>query len=308
MSAAQVHAWMPVSACTSDCIDAEGDRVGVAITIARIVGIAGVLVGYPAALLLGRDRRTHVQRRYARAVLRCLGMRVRVVDLRNTQLGGAEVRSDARFATPDCGSLVVAGHVGWTDVLAIAAVQPVRFVGRADLADWPLIGRIAAFTGFVPIDRARLRQLPDVVAGIGGRLAAGECVAAFPEGTTCCGRSYGPMRPALFQAAVDAGVPVAPVALRYLGASGEPTTVAGFVGDESLLRSVVRLLRSRGVVAEVALLPTEAPGVDRKELAARCERAVRGHHSTQPVTAALRTVPHRRRPARRSRQTLVAAS
>ncbi|MCX5046095.1 1-acyl-sn-glycerol-3-phosphate acyltransferase [Aldersonia sp. NBC_00410] len=292
--AGRAHAWMPVSACTAACIDAGGDRVGPAMAAARAAGILGVLAAYPAALLVGRGRREEVQRRYARAVLRCLGMRVRVVDRRKPP------RDDARFATPGRGTLVVAGHVGWTDVLAIASVQPVSFVARADLAEWPVIGPIAEFTGIVPIDRARLRQLPGVVTRIGDRLAAGDCIAAFPEGTTWCGKAYGPMRPALFQAAVDSGVPVAPVALRYLRATGEPTTVAGFVGEDSLLGSAVRLLRARGVVAEVVLLPVEAPGNDRRELAARCERAVRGYRPPEPsmpaVLPAARAVEVRERP------------
>ncbi|WP_187344431.1 lysophospholipid acyltransferase family protein [Aldersonia kunmingensis] len=301
-SAAEPHAWMPVSGCTSDCIDGDGDRVGWSTVALRVAGILGVLAAYPAALLMTKGRRTRIQRHYARVLLRRLGMRVRVVDLRT------DASADARFTTSGRGTLVVAGHVGWTDILAIAAVQPVRFVGRADLAKWPVVGRLANFTGFVPIDRASLRELPGVVAGIGARLDAGECVAAFPEGTTWCGRSYGPMRPALFQAAVDAAVPVSPVALRYLGASGEPTTVAGFVGDESMLSSAIRLLRSRGVVAEVVLLPTEQPGTDRRELAARCERAVRGYDAPAPIATALRTAPHRPVVAKRPPQALAAAS
>lgn len=302
MTAGAPHAWMPVSACTSDCIDGDGDRVGMATVLARIAGIVGVLAAYPVALLLRKDRRTQVQRHYARLLLGRLGMELRVVDLRT------DVPADARFTTPGAGALVVARHVGWTDILAIAAVQPVRFVGRADLARWPVVGTLASFTGFVPIDRSRLRELPGVVAGIGARLGAGECVAAFPEGTTWCGRSYGPMRPALFQAAIDSGVPVSPIALRYLGPSGAPTTVAGFVGDDSMLGSAVRLLRSRGVVAEVVLLPTEPPGTDRRELAGRCERAVRGYDATQPIASALRTASHRRAAVKRPTQSLAAAS
>ncbi|WP_238845283.1 lysophospholipid acyltransferase family protein [Nocardia terpenica] len=174
------------------------------------------------------------------------------------------------------GLLVVAGHVGWTDVLALAAVSPMGFVARGDLIDWPVLGGLARLMRVIPIERERLRQLPEVVGAVAGRLAAGERVGVFPEGTTWCGRAHGRLRPALFQAAVDAGAAVQPVRIRYLDRHGELSTVPGFVGLDTFVDSAKRVLRSKGVVAEVVLLPVEPPGTDRHELARRCERALRG--------------------------------
>lgn len=141
----------------------------------------------------------------------------------------------ARYAEPGAGVLVVAGHIGWSDVVVLAAVQPLSFVARADLIDWPMLGKLAELMRIIPIERERLRALPGVVAQIAERLAAGERVAAFPEGTTWCGRAYGKLRPALFQAAVDTGTPVQPIRLRYLDAHGEPCTATGFVGDDTFI-------------------------------------------------------------------------
>ena len=61
---------------------------------------------------------------------------------------------------------------------------------------------------------------------IADRLRAGHTVVAFPEGTTWCGLAYGPFRPAMFQAAVDAGRPVQPLRLAYHHRDGRPSTVA----------------------------------------------------------------------------------
>ncbi|GAB2638753.1 hypothetical protein GCM10027088_13440 [Nocardia goodfellowii] len=158
----------------------------------------------------------------------------------------------------------------------MAAVQPLGFVARADMLDWPLLGGLAKRLRVIPIERERLRELPGVVDQLGARLAAGDRVAVFPEGTTWCGRAYGRMRPALFQAAVDTGTFVQPVRLRYLDQHGSQCTVPGFVGDDTFADSAKRVLRSRGMVAEVVLLPQEYPGLDRRDLARRCEHAVRG--------------------------------
>jgi 1-acyl-sn-glycerol-3-phosphate acyltransferase len=265
------HAWMPSSPCGPGCID-QVDEVGTARVIGRLLGVAGLLVSFPVVnVVTPRGRREAVQRRYARILLGCLGMRLRIVDNRVTEPG-----SDVRFADPGAGVLIVAGHIGWTDVVVLAAVQPLGFVARADMVDWPLLGGLAKLMRVIPIERERLRELPDVVASLGERLAAGDRVAVFPEGTTWCGRAYGTLRPALFQAAIDTGTSVQPVRLRYLDAHGGQSTIPGFVGDDTFGTSAQRVLRSRGMVAEVVLEPVEYPGLDRRDLARRCAQAVRG--------------------------------
>ncbi|MEV0298958.1 lysophospholipid acyltransferase family protein [Nocardia sp. NPDC050710] len=294
-----VHAWMPSSPCGPGCIGSIAE-VGTARVLARVLGVAGLLVSFPLLnVATPRGRREQLQRRYAHALLECLGMRLRVVDNRVaarsvsepvstdlvTRIGaalrrddrGADEREEAvRFAPPHTGVLVVTGHIGWTDVVVLAAVQPLGFVARADMVDWPLLGGLAKLMRVIPIERERLRALPGVVAELAERLAAGHRMAVFPEGTTWCGRAYGGMRPALFQAAVDAGTYVQPVRLRYLDHDDTQCTVPGFVGEDTFVTSAKRVLRSRGMVAEVVLEPLEHPGLDRRDLARRCERAVRG--------------------------------
>ncbi|MCM6776520.1 1-acyl-sn-glycerol-3-phosphate acyltransferase [Nocardia sp. CDC159] len=266
--AAPVHAWMPSSPCGPSCVDIA-DAAGIVRTGARVLGVVGLLFSFPAInLVTPKRRRSRLHRRYARTMLRCCGIRLRVIDERTSRSD-----DDAR------GLLVVAGHVGWTDVLALAAVRPMGFVARADLIDWPLLGGLARFMRVIPIERERLRQLPEVIAAMSARLAAGERIAMFPEGTTWCGRAHGRPRPALFQAAVDSGSPVQPIRLRYLDRDGELSTVPGFVGVDTFLDSARRVLRSKGVVAELVLLPLEEAGTDRHDLARRCEAAMRGEEN-----------------------------
>jgi hypothetical protein len=98
-------------------------------------------------------------------------------------------------------------------------------------------------------------------------------VTAFPEGSTWCGRAHGHFRRAVFQAALDAGVPVQPVGLRYRQEGGAPGTAAAFVGEDTLLASLWRVARARGLVAEVEIRPLIAPGThpDRRTLAAAAQ-------------------------------------
>lgn len=266
------HSWMPSSPCGAGCIEPI-DQVGTVRMFARLAGVVGLVLSFPVlTVATPKSHRERLQRRYARAALGCLGMRLRIVDNRTVDQGGTE----AGFAESGTPVLVVAGHIGWTDVVALAAVQPVSFVARADMVDWPVLGKLAQFTGVIPIERARLRELPEVVDKVARRLAGGNRIAVFPEGTTWCGRAYGSLRPAMFQAAIDTTTPVQPVRLRYLDRHGAQCTVPGFVGVDTFADSAERVLRSKGMIVEIVLEPRQHPGLDRRDLARRTEAAIRG--------------------------------
>ncbi|WP_306357172.1 MULTISPECIES: 1-acyl-sn-glycerol-3-phosphate acyltransferase [unclassified Nocardia] len=294
--AAPVHAWMPSSPCGPDCVESAVES-GTLRVAGRILSFAAVLSTFPAAYLATPRRwRPAMQRGYARTLLSCCGIRVRVVDRRGDEPVGAAngdgtSRTDTVTRIEDGhvgrGLLVVADHVGWTDIVVLSAVQPMSFVARADLVNWPLLGDVARLVRVIPIEREHLRTLPAVVTTMVERLKSGERVGVFPEGTTWCGRGRGRMRPALFQAAIDAEVPVQPIRVRYLDRAGELSTVPGFVGTDTLMDSIRRVLRSRGVVAEVVLQPLEPPGTDRRDLALRCERALHDDHPNQAIAAGL---------------------
>ncbi|QKT12397.1 lysophospholipid acyltransferase family protein [Rhodococcus sp. W8901] len=257
------HSWLPTSPCGDGCLPRRPERVPVALACGRwiaLVAVASASVLLPIVRLLPRQPRVACHRMFARTALRGIGIRIDV---------------SASPARVPGGTLVVAGHVSWLDVLVLAAVLPGRFVARADLLTWPLLGGVARRAGVIPIERGNLRGLPDTVATARDRLLAGDTVIVFPEGTTWCGRAFGRFRPALFQAAVDAQRPVQPVLVEYVDAAGAHTTGPCFVGDDSIGASMRRVLRSRGLRARVTLGALQAPGRDRRELAERCECEVR---------------------------------
>ena len=165
-------------------------------------------------------------------MLRCLGVRITV--------SGGPIRNLQ-------GVLVVSGHVSWVDIFAIGSVLPGRSSPRRT-GQLARPGRLARLMKVIPIDRANLRRLPAVVRRVAGRLRAGQTVVAFPEGTTWCGLGYGQFRPAMFQAAVDAGRPVQPLRLSYHHRDGRPSTVAAFVGDDTLMASHPRLITAQRTI------------------------------------------------------------
>ncbi|MGM1063696.1 lysophospholipid acyltransferase family protein [Saccharothrix sp. Mg75] len=258
------HPWMPVSPCGDGCVDHATPTVGGLRAFLRgfaavVVLLSGALVVCAVPVLRGGARQS-VLRGWFRVLLRAFGVRLRVV-------------GPVFQATPGRGVLVVSNHVSWLDELALDATQPIRLVAKRDIRDWPVLGRLITAARTVYLDRERLSLLPGTVAELAGALRGGAAVGIHAEGTTWCGVASGRYRPALFQAALDAGVPVRPVVLRYLQ-QGRPSTRPAFVGSDSLVDSVRRVLRARRLVVEVHVLEEVAPGraADRRELAAIVQR------------------------------------
>jgi 1-acyl-sn-glycerol-3-phosphate acyltransferase len=243
-------------------------RAGLRIAAFTAVLLTGIALA-PLGLRCAPPRRAALTRVWCRALVRSLGVRV-AADGAVPQAGGV---------------LVVAPHVSWLDVPLLAAVRPARMLAKSDIRGWPVMGFLAACGRTLFIARDRPRALPGTVAVIAAALREGSAVTAFPEGSTWCGRSRGRFRRAVFQAAVDAGVPVQPVGIRYRSASGAVSTAPAFIGSDSLVASLVRIAAARGLVAEVAVGAPLAvgPDTDRRALAQAAQEAVRDP-ATAPVT------------------------
>jgi 1-acyl-sn-glycerol-3-phosphate acyltransferase len=256
--------WQPSAPCTPRaCIEATASATAVPRAVLRLAAVTVLmLTGVVLSPLGGRIPAEWV-RRWCRWIVRAAGVRVRIT--------GTTV--------PTGGLLLVANHISWMDIPLLAAVRPARMLAKSDIRGWPVAGPVAA-RGALFIDRSRLRALPGTVARIADVLRDGQAVGVFPEGSTWCGRAQGSFRRAVFQAALDADVPVQPVHLRYRMTEGSASTAPAFIGDDSLLASVWRVVLTRGLVAEVDVQPLIPPGThpDRRSLA----RAAQPGATAQP--------------------------
>jgi 1-acyl-sn-glycerol-3-phosphate acyltransferase len=173
-------------------------------------------------------------------------------------------------------ALIVANHVSWLDIFVINAWQPCRFVAKSDIRDWPLIGWLCNRAGTIFIARGSLRDVRRIYAGLVHGLEAGEHVAFFPEGTTSEQGTVLPFHANLFEAAIEARVPVQPFALRYLTVDGKaPHPAVSFVGDMTFAASMLAILKAGGMRAELIRLPMmDTEGCHRRELANAAREAV----------------------------------
>jgi 1-acyl-sn-glycerol-3-phosphate acyltransferase len=163
--------------------------------------------------------------------------------------------------------LLVANHVSWLDILAINAVHPSRFVSKADVRAWPLLGWLVACGGTLFIERERKRDALRVVHQIAEALKRGDTIAMFPEGTTGDGTVLLPFHANLLQAAVSTDTPVQPVALRYTDADSQPSVAVVWVGDTTLVSSLWQVVMAHRMRVQVSMLPAITTlGRERREL------------------------------------------
>lgn len=199
---------------------------------------------------------------------------IRAWSARLLHIAGIELRTSG---TPRPGAvLLVANHVSWLDIAAIHAVAPhARFVSKADVQRWPVLGWLIRSVGTLFIERDRKRDALRVVHQVAQALRDGQTVAVFPEGTTDDGRVVLPFHANLLQAAIATATPVQPVVLRYSDPRHAVSPAVEFVGATTLLQSVRRVLSARGLTVHVELLPPESTDrADRRALAQHLREAI----------------------------------
>lgn len=206
----------------------------------------------------GRDGQSHMVRGWAQDMLRALNVRLAVT--------GEPAKRQIVF---------VANHVSWIDIPALDAVAPARFVAKSDIRGWPVLGWLSARTGTLFVERHKRRDAARVNQEISSALKSGDRVAVFPESTTGDGTSLYKFHASLLQPAIDANVPLQPLALRYPGRDSSSNTRIAFTGDITFMQSLAIALGEPVIQAEVIFLePIEIAGRSRHELARLTQQAI----------------------------------
>ena len=183
----------------------------------------------------------------------------------------ALLRAEVRMSglVPEPPFLLVTNHLSYVDVLVLASRLPARFVAKAEVRRWPLLGPLCRGFGTIFIDRSDRRDIPRVLAEIEQALGRGEGIVLFPEGTSSSGESILPFRSPLLALPARLGLPVHAAALRY-----DPGSVAWW-GERSLAPHLLDLFRLQRIAATVDFAPEPVIDENRKRLAERLREAVR---------------------------------
>lgn len=185
--------------------------------------------------------------------------------------------------------LIASNHVSWTDIMVLGAVVDVHFVAKAEVRDWPVMGPLSRLQRTVFVERGQRRRAGEQAGEIAARLAEGDPLVLFPEGTTSDGNIVLPFNSTLFAAAdmaLRAGggdsLMIQPVAIAYTRLQGLPMgrrlrAHSAWIGDQTLVPHLVSLLREGAVDLEVHFGEPVAfrPGQSRKHAAREVEERVR---------------------------------
>jgi 1-acyl-sn-glycerol-3-phosphate acyltransferase len=238
----------------------------VRVVLHLFVGLWKCGVIFPLTDAAGRNRRIM---QWSAQLLAICGVRVKVNNLAG---GPAAARA-----------LIVSNHISWLDIFVINSLQPCRFVAKSDIRDWPLIGWLCDKSGTIFIARGKQRDVRRIYEGLVTSIHNGERVAFFPEGTTAAQGTLLSFHANLFEAAIDAEVPIQPYALRYVDSAGRFHPEIDFVGDMTFAESMIAILRVRKFTAEVIQLPSIPTGGAHRRDLTRAARASIGAALGYPI-------------------------
>ncbi|MBT8768811.1 lysophospholipid acyltransferase family protein [Metapseudomonas boanensis] len=232
--------------------------------VARLLAVIGVgllLAGWMTMLerLLRRDlmpTRQRLTRWFLARLSGALPFRIHVVGI-----------------VPQEPMLWVSNHVSWTDIPLLGALAPLSFLSKAEVRAWPVAGWLARKAGTLFIRRGS-GDSGLIGQQLGRHLGLGRHLLIFPEGTTTDGSGLKVFHSRLLTSAVEIGVAVQPVAIRYLR-DDQLDEVAPFIGDDDLLSHLLRLLRNERAEVHIQLLePIASAGLSRTQLSLRARKAV----------------------------------
>lgn len=240
------------------------------LALMRLAGFLGLMAAFHICWLAGlpavawsRARswqwRCLIFRNWARATAALMGVRVEV-----------------EGRPPSGPVLLVANHLSYIDVIALAAGFDAAFIAKSEVAGWPLLGILSRQMGTIFIDRRRRRDILRVNALVERYLREGRSVILFPEGTTTGGEGVLPFKSSLLEPAARLGQSVrfATLGYRTHPLDPQPSESVCWWREMEFAPHLFRMFALRGIVAEVRFGETGIVAADRKALARSLHRAI----------------------------------
>ncbi|MEO7728960.1 MAG: lysophospholipid acyltransferase family protein [Burkholderiales bacterium] len=224
--------------------------------VARALAIAVAVLPF----LSDTQRRVRVHR-FSRDLLALLAVRVKV--------SGIPPRAE------DLPAMIVANHISWLDIFAINTVYTTRFIAKAEIRRWPVIGWLCAQGGTLFIERTQRLHTARINEHVVAAMREGSSFTVFPEGKVTTGDGVLPFHASLLQPALACGARLFPVALRYTRVDGSLCSEADYEGEKTLLESLRLMLTQPEIHVHLQFLPPLASaGRHRRELAHEAGRAI----------------------------------
>ena len=235
-----------------------------------LVGVLTCATVFPFSSSIQHER---MVRRWSKQLLDLCGIQLEVQLLHSTVHSAAHSAINSIEKIEQ--TLIVANHVSWVDIFALNAHHPCHFVAKADIRSWPIAGWLAAQAGTIFLARGKQREVRKIYEGLVDEIRSNQRIAFFPEGTTSSQGELLTFHANLFEAAIEAKVPVQPYAIRYLNKEGCYAHEVDFIGEMTLAESMKLILSSKYIKVQIIQLPLiETTDAHRRELALAARSAI----------------------------------
>ena len=173
------------------------------------------------------------------------------------------------------GVLLIANHVSWIDIPALAAATGSAFVGHDGLASIPLIEWLCRMNRTVFVARHDRTSVAEQVEAVRAALSHSGALTIFPEGTTSDGTGLLPFKSSLLSAFVPlpARIAVQPVLLDYGPEAADIAWIGAEHGLDNLLRILARTMPVQLTIHYLPMLSGDALD-SRKSIAAAARAAI----------------------------------
>jgi len=175
---------------------------------------------------------------------------------------------------PVAEGLLVSNHVSYLDILVLARHQPMVFISKAEVRNWPILGWITSMGGTLYLNRGSRVAAARMSKDLADLLSRGVPVAFFPEGTSTSGEQVLEFHSSLFSHAAETPVSIVPAGIRYRLEDGSVANEVAYWGDMTFMPHFFNLLGKVRIEAELNVGMPLKKDSDRKRLARAARTAV----------------------------------
>lgn len=188
--------------------------------------------------------------------------------------------------------LLISNHLSYLDIIAILPIFPCSFITSIEIKNTPVLGQITLLAGCLFVERRNRFNIGKEIAAISNALKDGLNVAVFPEATSTNGERVIRFKRPLFQAAIDAQVPLQMIAVNYTHINGQKVTVGNrdlvcWYGDMKFFPHLWQVVRQQEIRVELTwagyqdILPESTP----ESLATTAYQSI--SHKYRPIVSSL---------------------
>ena len=188
-----------------------------------------------------------------------------------------------RIIQKDTGTLYIANHVSWFDILCLGSILNARFIAKKEVASMGIFGFLAKLSNTFFIDNSNKNKIYEYNNFIREKLINGESLILFPEGTTSDGNSIRKFKSSLFECinSSESLINVQPISICYVRKNNLPMGIysrrfIAWVGETSMVNSMKEFLSSGSITVNLIFHPKVSMKQfsDRKELSSFCEEQI----------------------------------